>query len=336
MNVKNIIIAILLAAVVVMGIFLLSSSSRSPETQVSNSATTQPAHRPRIGVSIPAADHGWTAGVAWWANRAMALHPEIDWQFAAADKPEKQIADIQDMMTKGVDGLVILATESAPLTPIAKEAHDRGIYIVNVDRGFLEPVADVFLEGDNKSFGRKSADFMAKKLNGKGNIVIMEGVPCTVNTDRVTSALDVFKNYPDIHILARQSAMWNREKGLTVMQNFLTQFSQIDAVWAADDDVALGAIQAINEAGRTGQMWVMGGAGMKDVVKMVADKDPMVPATITYPPSMIAEGIHLAASTLRDDHPKQISEFVPRHMMIDVDLVTPDNAKQYYFADSAY
>jgi ribose transport system substrate-binding protein len=231
---------------------------------------------------------------------------------------------------------VILATESAPLTPIAKEAHERGIYIVNVDRGFLEPVADVFLEGDNKSFGRKSAEFVAKKMGGKGNLVIMEGVPCTVNTDRVASALEVFKGYPDIHILGRQSAMWNREKGLSVMQNFLTQFSQIDAVWAGDDDVALGAIQAINEAGRGGQLWVMGGAGMKDVVKMVADKDPMVPATITYPPSMIAEGIHLTASTLNGGHAKEVSEFVPRHMMIDVDLVTPDNAKQYYFPDSAY
>jgi ribose transport system substrate-binding protein len=335
MNAKNLMIAVLLAAVVVMGIFLLNAAPK-PATTDTVAPATQPEHRVRIGVSIPAADHGWTAGVAWWASRAMALHPEIDWQFAAADKPEKQIADIQDMMTKGVDGLVILATESAPLTPIAKEAHDRGIYIVNVDRGFLQPVADVFLEGDNKSFGRKSAQFIADRLGGKGNIVILEGVPCTVNSDRVNSALEIFKNYPGIHVLGRQSAMWNREKGLAVMQNFLTQYPQIDAVWAGDDDVALGAIQAIKEAGRGGQMWVVGGGGMKDVVKMIDEKEPIMPATITYPPSMIAEGIHLAASTLRDGHGKQVSEFVPRHMMIDVDLVTPDNAQQYYFADSAY
>jgi ribose transport system substrate-binding protein len=332
---KNGIIAVLLVAMAAMAIDLLSESPK-PQGGQTASATTQPAQRVRIGISIPAADHGWTAGVAWWASRAMALHPEIDWQFAAADNPEKQIADIQDMMTKGVDGLVILATESAPLTPIAKEAHDRGVYIVNVDRGFLEPAADVFLEGDNKSFGKKSAEFIANKLGGKGNLVILEGVPCTVNTDRVNGALDVFKNYPDIKILSRQSAMWNREKGLSVMQNFLTQFAQIDAVWAGDDDVALGAIQAIKESGRGGQMWVVGGGGMKEIVKMIAGNDPMMPATITYPPSMIAEGIHLAASTLRDGHEKQVSEFVPRHMMIDVDLVTPDNAKQYYFPDSAY
>lgn len=296
----------------------------------------EPAKRMSIGVSIPAADHGWTAGVIWWAKRAMALHPEIDWQFQTAGTPEKQIADIEDMMAKNVDGLVILATESAPLTPIAKQAHERGIYIVNVDRGFLEPVADVFLEGDNKAFGRKSAQYMADRMGGKGNLVILEGIPSTVNTDRVNAALEVFKAYPDIKILARQSAMWNREKGLSVMQNYLTQFPHIDAVWAADDDVALGAIQAIKEAGRDDEMWVLGGAGMKTVVKMVAENSTLVPADITYPPSMIAAGIHLAASALRDGHRDQISQFVPRHLTIDVDLITPENASQYYFPDSAY
>jgi ribose transport system substrate-binding protein len=330
---KNIVIGILVLAVIGLLAALLMSPTKTLD-QIS--ATTQPTRQYRIGISIPAADHGWTAGVAWWAQRAMALHPEITWQFAAADTPEKQIADIQDMMAKGIDGLVILATESAPLTPIAQEAHQRGVYIVNVDRGFLQPAADVFLEGDNKSFGKKSADFIATKLRGKGNLVILEGIPSTVNTDRVNSALAVFANYPDIKILARQPAMWNREKALTVMQNYLTQFPHIDAVWAGDDDTALGAMQAIREAARQNEMWVVGGGGMKDIVKMISDNDPLIPATITYPPSMIAEGIQLAAGALRDGNQQKISQFVPRHMLIDVDLVTPDNAKQYYFPDSAY
>jgi ribose transport system substrate-binding protein len=330
---KNLVIGVLVLAVIgLLAALLMSPGKPQPEI----SATTQPSKQIRIGVSIPAADHGWTAGVAWWAQQAMALHPEISWQFQTADTPEKQIADIQDMMAKGIDGLVILATESAPLTPIASEAHARGIYIVNVDRGFLQPVADVFLEGDNKSFGRKSAEFIAKKLNGKGNVTILEGVPCTVNTDRVNAALEVFANYPDIKILARQPAMWNREKALTVMQNYLTQFPHIDAVWAGDDDTALGAMQAITEAARQKEMWVVGGGGMKDIVKMIQDNNPLIPATITYPPSIIAEGIHLAAGSLRDGTQQKLSEFIPRHMMIDVDLVTPDNAKQYYFPDSAY
>lgn len=297
-----------------------------------------PAKKVRIGVSIPAADHGWTAGVGWWAQRAMALYPDIEWSYATASGPEKQVADIEDMMSKGVDGLVILATESAPITEVAERAHERGIHIVNVDRGFLKPVADIFIEGDNKAFGRKSAEFMAKKLNGKGNILVLEGIPSTVNTDRVQAFNEVIRRHPDIKILASQPAMWQRQKAAEVTQNLLTQFSnqKIDAIWAADDDMALGAMQAIEEAGREKEIWLFPGAGMKDVIKMVMDKHPMFPADITYPPSMIAAGIQLSVSTLRDGHRKAISEFMPKHIMIDVELITPENAREYYFPDSVY
>jgi ribose transport system substrate-binding protein len=301
----------------------------------------QPSKKLRIGISIPAADHGWTAGIGWWAKRAMDLHPEIDWTLATADKPEKQIADVEDMLVKGIDGLVILATESAPITPVAKKAHEKGVFIVNVDRGFVqapsEPaIADIFLEGDNKAFGRKSAEFIAKKLNGKGNVVILSGIPCTVDTDRVTGGMEVFKQYPDIKVLAQQPANWNRQKGLEVMENFLTRFPKIDCVWAGDDDVALGAIQAIKESGRAKDLFVFPGAGMKDVVKMVMDKDPLVPADITYSPSMIAAGIHTAVSVLRDGKKDKVMEFMPRHLLIDVELITPENARRFYFPEAVY
>lgn len=321
----------LLTCVVALGAFALLLSSPA--------AVAQNAPRKvRIGVSIPAADHGWTAGVGWWAKRAMALYPDVEWSYATADKPEKQVADIEDMMAKGVDGLVILATESAPLTEVAERAHQRGIHIVNVDRGFLRPVADIFLEGDNKAFGRKSAEFMAEKLGGKGNILVLEGIPSTVNTDRVSGFAEVMKRHPEIKILASQSGMWNRQKAFEVTQNLLTRFSdqKIDAIWASDDDMALGVLQAMEEAGREKEMWIFPGAGMKDVIKMVMDKHPNFPADITYPPSMIAAGIQLSVSTLRDGHRKEISQFMPKHMMLDVELITPENAKDYYFPDSVY
>lgn len=317
--------------------FVLGLGSCTPTSTTQRPATADgpTARRLRIGVSIPAADHGWTAGVSWWARRAMEIYSDVDWLLVTALNPEKQIADIEDLMVKGVDGLVILATESAPLTPVARKARERGIFIVNVDRGFLEPVADIFLEGDNKAFGRKSAQFIADKLGGKGNIVILEGIPSTVNTDRVNAGLEVFARYPDIKILGRQPAMWNRQKGLEVMENFLTQFPNIDCVWAGDDDVALGAIKAIKEAGRDKNLFVFPGAGMKEVVKMVMDKDPLVPANITYPPSMIATGMHLCRSVLISDRQK-VMQFMPRHLLIDVELITPENAAQFYFPDSVY
>lgn len=322
-----------LASILVM---IAACFAMAPATATAQGPVQAPAKRLTIGVSIPAADHGWTAGVYWWAKRAAVLYPEVDWKIVTALTPEKQIADIEDLMARKVDGLVILATESAPLTPIAEKAHQQGIYIVNVDRGFTKPVADVFIEGDNKSFGRKSAEFMVQKLGGKGNIVILEGIPCTVNTDRVNGFMEVLKQHPNIKILGQQPGMWNREKALAVMQNFLAQHKKIDAVWAQDDDMALGILQAIREAGRADQMFIFPGAGMKDVIKMVMDKDPMIPADITYPPSMIATGMHLCVSSLRDGNRKAIGQFLPKHMMIDVELITPENAKDYYFPQSVY
>lgn len=290
----------------------------------------------KIGVSIPAADHGWTAGVVYWAKQAMERHPEIEWSFTTSADPAAQTNDIETMMTKGIDGLVVLATESAPLTPTAEKVHERGIFLVNVDRGFLKPVADIFIEGDNEAFGRKSAEYMVKRLNGKGQIVVLEGIPSTVNTARVEAAMEVFKKYPEIKILDSQSGMWNKEKALNVMQALLTKHKHIDAVWAQDDDMALGAEKAIKDAGRQGEMWMLGGAGMKDIIKRVKDGDKMFPADITYPPSMIGAGIELAVASLSGGSVDKVKQYMPRHLKLDVDLVEPGNADQFYFPDSVY
>ena len=293
----------------------------------------------KIGVSIPAADHGWTAGVVWWAKECAKLHPEIEWTIATAETPEKQVSDIETLMAKKVDALVILATESAPITPVAEEAHNRGILVVNVDRGFLKPVADIFIEGDNKAFGRKSAEFMVSKLGGKGkavgNIIVLEGIPCTVNTDRVTAALEVFKAEPGIKIVGQQAANWNRQKALEVTETLLQKAGKVNAIWASDDDMALGAELALGEKRMEG-VWILGGAGMKDVIKRVMNKDPMFPGDITYPPSMIATGMELAAGVLVGGKREEKMRYMPQHLMIDVDLVTPENAAKYYFPTSVY
>lgn len=319
---------------------------------LAGSCSSKKSQKLTIAVSIPSADHGWTGGVGWWAEKAMAQYPDVKWVYDRADKPETQVDQIHAMVAQNkLDALVLLAHESKSLTPVGKEVASKGIYLVSVDRGLEEPVAKVFIEGDNKAFGRKSAEFMVSKLGAAGGkIVILRGSPSTVDTDRYEAAVAVFKQHPEIEILGAQAGHWKREKGLEVMKTFLTQFPKIDAVWAQDDDMAEGAEQAIREGGREKEMWMLGGAGKKTIIKRVMDKDAMYPADITYPPAMIAAGIHtavfkLGGSTfeqLRQRMPKHIS--IPldqvnsdaRHIKLDVDLVTPENAKDYYFPDSVY
>jgi ribose transport system substrate-binding protein len=337
--------------------FVLLCGCEKTDATASNAAPggTNAAKKLKIGVSIPAADHGWTAGVGYWAKTQMAKYPDIEWVYATASDSAKQTSDIEDMMTQSVDGLVVLAMESAPLTPVAEKAKQRGIYLVSVDRGFVTPIADVFLEGDNGAYGRKSAEYIVEKMGGKGNLVLLRGVPSTVDTARYDAAMEVFNKHPDIKILGAQPGMWNQQHALEVMQGYLAQFPKIDAVWASDDDMAQGVERAIKEAGRSGEMWIMPGAGMKEIVKRVMDKDPLYPADITYPPGMIAAGIDLAVAKLRDGNLVAAADDIPEHLgitkqqleaadkqegqkklTIDVFIISPDNASKYYFPDSIY
>lgn len=312
--------------------------------------------KPVIGVSIPSADHGWTGGVVYWANEARKMYgDEADIRIQTAGSPEEQISQIENMLTQGVDAMVVLATESAPLTPVAKKIKERGVYLVNVDRGFLEPVADVYIAGDNAAFGKQSAEYMVQKMGGKGNIVVITGIPSTVDTARVDAAKAVFAQHPDIKILDSAVGQWNREKALNAMQGLLQKHPQIDAVWAQDDDMAEGAEQAIKEAGRSGDMWLFGGAGKKEIVKRVMDGDAMYPADITYPPSMILAGIALAKAQLVDKDLSAAAADMPEHLgvtremleeakkqegqkqvTLPVILITPQNADKFYFPESVF
>ena len=319
--------------------------------------TNENVQKIRIGVSIPAADHGWTAGVGYWAQTEMKNYPDIEWVYATANEPGKQTSDIEDMMTQNINGLVLLATEPNAVAPVAQKVKDRGIFLVSVDRGSdtLTPVVDVFLEGDNKAFGTKSAEYIVERLNGSGKIVILRGIPSSVDTDRYESAMAVFNANKGIEVLSAQPGMWNQQKALEVMQSYLASYPKIDAVWASDDDMALGAEKAIKEAGRMSQMWILGGAGMKDIIKRVMDNDPIYPADITYPPAMIAAGIDIAVAQLKDGSIATAGGKTPEHLgitqeqlenaaqqqgqkkiTIDVFLVTPENGSKYYFPDSVF
>lgn len=285
----------------------------------------------------------------------MAKYPDVQWVYATANEPGKQTSDIEDMMTQGIEGLVLLPTEPGAIAPVAKKAKDRGIFLVNVDRSSPELVADVLLEGDNKAFGKKSAEYIVEKMKGKGNLVILRGIPSSVDTDRYEAAMTVFKANPGIKVLGAQTGMWNQQKALEVMQSYLASFPKIDCVWASDDDMALGAEKAIKEAGRINQLWILGGAGMKDIIKRVMDKDNLYPADVTYPPAMIAAGIDIAAAQLQGGDIAAAAGKTPEHLgitkaqldqakgqqgekkiTIDVFLVTPENASKYYFPDSVF
>ena len=289
----------------------------------------------RIGVSIPSADHGWTGGVVWWAEQTRKKYSGADSQVeiivSTARDAGEQVDKVENLLMRGIQALVILPHEPGPLTGICERVAGQGVYLVVVDRGLDRQVQNVTVAGDNEGFGRECARALAEKLSGQGRIVIMEGIPCPVNSARVEAFKAVLQNYPGISILDSQPAYWDPEKGLKVMENFLQKYSELDAVWTGDDDVLLGALRAYQESGRKDVKFFIGGAGSKTVVKKILDQDPLIPFNVTYPPNMIAEGVEEAVRGVQSgDTSKGRTRIIP------AEIITPANAAEYYFPDSTY
>ena len=131
-------------------------------------------------------------------------------------------------------------------------------------------------------------------------------------------------------VLDDEFANWNRDDGFKVMQDFLTRFPDIKGVWTQDDDISLGAIEAIKQAGRENDMFVVGGAGMQQILKAVAAGDKLTPVDVSYSPAMIATAIELTTAHLVSG--VQVSG----RYILDSTLITKDNAAEYLDESSPF
>jgi len=288
-----------------------------------------------IGVSIPAATHGWAGGMNFHAQetveRLEEVYPELDFVLATASDPGKQVNDIEDMVaTRNISALVVLPFESEPLTAPVQAVADSGAWVTVVDRGLsVEGIEDLYVAGDNPGFGRVSGEYMVSKMPDGGNIVVLRGIPTTIDNERVEGFQQAIEG-SGIEIIGMEHGNWNRDDSFNVMQDFLSKHPQIDAVWASDDDMAVGVLAAIDAAGRDDVQFVLGGAGMKEMVQRVMEGDEMIPADVTYPPSMIATAIELTAVGLTSNAP------VSGTFTIGSVLITPENAEEFYYPDSPF
>lgn len=300
-------------------------------------STARADEKVNLGVSVPAATHGWTGGVVFWANQAKKElekeHPGLKITVKTAGSASEQANQLQDLLTvTKINTLVVLPFESASLTKPVAQLKNKGVYVTVVDRGLTDTSAqDAYVAGDNTAFGKVAAEYLAKALNGKGDVVVLRGIPTTIDNERVEGFNSVMKKYPDITILDAKHGNWNRDDAFKVMQDFLTRFKHIDAVWASDDDMAVGVLKAIEEAKRDDIKIVLGGAGAKGMVKNVIDgSNPLIQANVTYSPKMIYDAIKLTADA------RLKGEKLPAKTIIPSVLITKENAKEFYFPDSPF
>ncbi len=290
-----------------------------------------------LGVAIPAATHGFTGGIVFWANQAKKdlekAHPDLQVIVKTASGAPEQANQLQDLQTVNkINALVIFPFESASLTKPVAQVKSKGVYVTVVDRGLTDTSAqDAYISGDNTAFGKIPAEYLAKTMDGKGNLVAMRGIATTLDNERMDAFNSVLKGYPDMKLLDAKYANWNRDDAFKVMQDYLTRFKQIDAVWAADDDMAVGVLKAIDQAKRTDIKIVFGGAGAKGMIKTLIDgKDPRIQANVSYSPKFIYDAIKLTAEA------RLKGEKLPATYIIPSVLITKANAAQFYFPDSPF
>ncbi|MFC4637751.1 substrate-binding domain-containing protein [Deinococcus hohokamensis] len=290
-----------------------------------------------LGVSIPAADHGWTAGVVFHANETKKAlekqYPNAQIIVKTAKDSNEQANQIQDLYTVNkINALVILPNESAPLTRPVANLKNKGVWVTVVDRGLTDPRAqNAYVAGDNKAFGQVAGEYFVRQLGAQGgNVVVLRGIPTVIDNQRVDAFNAAVKKNPKIKVLDAKFGNWNRDDAFKVMQDYLTRFPKIDAVWASDDDMAVGVLRAIQQARRTDIKFVVGGAGMKEMIKKVMDGDKMMPVNVTYPPSMIADAMRLTVESRVKGTPMKATTIIPSV------LVTKSNAAKYYFPKSPF
>ncbi|MBB4275808.1 substrate-binding domain-containing protein [Rhizobium mongolense] len=288
-----------------------------------------------IGVSIPAADHGWTAGVVFHAERVakllMAEHPGLNVIVKTSPDAASQANAVQDLATQGIDALVILPSDPDPLVNAIKEIKDAGKFVALVDRAPSnndDSVRDLYVAGNNPALGEVAGKYI-KENTPDAEVVVIRGLPIPIDQQR-QDGFDKGIAGSNVKVLDRQYGNWNRDDAFKVMQDYLTKYQKIDVVWCQDDDMAVGVLQAIEQAKRTDIQYVIAGAGSKDMVKKVIDGDKLIPVDVLYPPAMVGTAMEMTAANFYDQVP------VRGTYILDATLITKDNAKDFYFPDSPF
>ncbi|WP_155301134.1 sugar ABC transporter substrate-binding protein [Cupriavidus necator] len=184
------------------------------------------------------------------------------------DSIPEQMSQIEDVIVKKADAVVFVPVDYKAMGPGVKKINAANIPVVNVtDRSDVGTFVS-FVGASDYELGLKTASHLFKAMGGKGNVVLLEGVKGSLtNVDRVRGVQDALKAFPGVKLLASQPANYQRLQALQVMENLMQSYPQIDAVFAANDAMAIGAIEALQGANR--KALVSGINGTKEAIDAI-------------------------------------------------------------------
>jgi inositol transport system substrate-binding protein len=234
-----------------------------------------------------------------------------------------QLAQVENFVTQKVDAIVVIPANTDAADPMTKAAQDAGIPLVYVNRlpsNLPEGVS--YVGSDSIQAGIMQAEWLAEKLGGKGNVVIMNGnLAQEAAQKRTEGEKQVFAKFPDIKVIKEDTGNWSRDQGLALMENWLASGDQIDAVASNNDEMAIGAIQAIDAAGKLGEILVGGVDASPDALQEM-DKGRLNVTVFQNAKGQGEGGIKVAIALARGETVEQMT-------WIPFELVTPENYKNY-------
>jgi ribose transport system substrate-binding protein len=313
-----------------------NQNNDDPDTgrQPAGSADDKPGKEVTIGFAGPQADHGWLNAINEQARSRAESYEDVTLVTTEGSNDiAQQSGQIETLINKKVDVLVILPADGKALTRIGLKAMRQGIPVVNLDRIFNTPQAyRCWVGGDNYGMGLNAGRFIGEQLKGKKNAKVVElaGLDnLELTQERTRGFDDALKNYPNIEKVARQAAEFTVESGQQKMSALLQAVPEFDALWNHDDDQGVGAERAIKQAGRD-EFLMVGGAGSRHAMEAIQADDSVLKATVLYPPTMAASAIDLARALGQSRGVSGLAGLeIPASVTCYSAVVTKDNVEEY-------
>jgi ribose transport system substrate-binding protein len=307
-------------------ILVAAAFSLSCNRGTDNSAATG---KPTVALVLKTLNHPFFVDMRRGAQEA-ADRLGVTLQVQAAEREidvEKQMQIVENLIQTGIQALCITPSGSREIVSALVKARDAKVPIIVVDtRVDAKAAADAgvrtetFVGSDNYEGGKLAGDYLVKVSGGKGRVGILEGIPGHETGDsRLRGFRDAIRASPGIAIVASQPANWERDQGFNVFQNMLQAHPDIDSVFACSDLMALGAIEAIAAAGKTGRIRVIGFDALDDAKKAIA-AGTMEASVAQFPSEMGRVAVESAVRVIR-------GETVPAEVKVKLELVTKDNVK---------
>jgi len=241
------------------------------------------------------------------------------------NEASKQASNMEDLVALNVDGIVANPIDVDSLTPAINDAASKGVAVATFDRAAKNAEYVFYVGCDDVEGGRLVADFVADKLGGKGKIVLLTGTPgSSPARDRTTGFFERLEKYPGLEVVFNQTGEFWREKGMQVMEDAITATGgDFDAVVCQNDDMMMGAIQAIQSAGiNVKDVVITGYDGVPDGLRAV--RDGLADCTVQYPIGQAPEVLRRLVKYLEGEAPAEKDYEMPPWVITKENLDTGD------------